>query len=596
MFKAILLDLDDTIYDYKPVHSLALGSVLAELNKEYPEKELHELHKLYESCQRMHQSMTKCTAVSHNKLLTFKKMLEILSIKDSITSEKINPLKMLENYWNVFYSHMKVNSYVTEFLKSCKTYGMKICVLTDFMYENQVEKLERLGLTDLIDLTITSEEVGADKPDPKIFLYALNVLSLRPDEVCMIGDSYEKDIQGALNLGIYAYQLSNTLEMQKTPIIYEKTGYSTFHSFYDLNEHFTSIFESITELIRLSNWFGQRFDLVQAGGGNISVKTLDNKFTIIKSSGVTLSEVTKHNGYSILSNATLNTTSTVFSNTSINVTDVSINVIEATKALKDAKWFSIINKKTKPSIETALHMVLKKYTVHLHPIHVNKFTTMKDGDKILSSIFPNSLIIPYIKPGLDLANYLEKNFINCHEIIFLMSHGLIITANEIERIFELNNEINDTLAKFDPLGSSKLEKYKFTNDISEIHNTIKGKNHVTYCSEVCHTMYRNFVPSTPDTVVYCGKPLIISELSDIYSKNQCESSENPSIVIYKDNVYITSHSLKKCKEIEEVLLSTLLTTVLTLETTHDAGSINQLSKQEIDELVNWDAEKFRMNI
>ena len=49
-------------------------------------------------------------------------------------------------------------------------------------------------------------------------------------------------------------------------------------------------------LASISSFAGNRFDLVQAGGGNSSVK-LDDQQMLIKASGISLSEVKKDKGY-----------------------------------------------------------------------------------------------------------------------------------------------------------------------------------------------------------------------------------------------------------------------------------------------------------
>ena len=59
----------------------------------------------------------------------------------------------------------------------------------------------------------------------------------------------------------------------------------------------------IKELTEVSNYFGQRFDLIQAAGGNSSIK--NGKSMYIKSSGYSLAELDESNGYSIVDNEIL---------------------------------------------------------------------------------------------------------------------------------------------------------------------------------------------------------------------------------------------------------------------------------------------------
>ena len=57
------------------------------------------------------------------------------------------------------------------------------------------------------DCVVGSRDFGRTKPHPEIFLHALALLDVRPEEAAMIGDSYEDDIEGARALGMQAFLL-----------------------------------------------------------------------------------------------------------------------------------------------------------------------------------------------------------------------------------------------------------------------------------------------------------------------------------------------------------------------------------------------------
>lgn len=67
--------------------------------------------------------------------------------------------------------------------------------------------LESLGLTRWLDYVIDSEEVGVEKPDPRIFRLALERSRVSPDEAVYIGDLYSVDVLGARAAGIQAVLL-----------------------------------------------------------------------------------------------------------------------------------------------------------------------------------------------------------------------------------------------------------------------------------------------------------------------------------------------------------------------------------------------------
>ena len=61
---------------------------------------------------------------------------------------------------------------------------------------------QQLGLAPYIDLTITSLEVGTEKPHPGIFLAALERAGVEASQAIYIGDHYDTDIVGAQKVGM----------------------------------------------------------------------------------------------------------------------------------------------------------------------------------------------------------------------------------------------------------------------------------------------------------------------------------------------------------------------------------------------------------
>ena len=63
--------------------------------------------------------------------------------------------------------------------------------------------------------------------------------------------------------------------------------------------------KELEKLIDLSIYAGERFDLIQAGGGNTSVKCHDGRM-IIKASGTLLSDLSESTGYAIVNTRLVN--------------------------------------------------------------------------------------------------------------------------------------------------------------------------------------------------------------------------------------------------------------------------------------------------
>ena len=65
---------------------------------------------------------------------------------------------------------------------------------------------EAFGLAPLLDVLVFSEEAGAAKPEPEIFLRALDELGVEPQAAMFVGDRLETDVQGAANVGMTTVQ------------------------------------------------------------------------------------------------------------------------------------------------------------------------------------------------------------------------------------------------------------------------------------------------------------------------------------------------------------------------------------------------------
>jgi HAD superfamily hydrolase (TIGR01549 family) len=77
-----------------------------------------------------------------------------------------------------------------------------IGIVTNGPKEVQRAKLELLGIDNLVDFVLVSEEFGVSKPDPLIFHEALRLAGVRPEEAIFVGDSAEFDMVGAHAAGI----------------------------------------------------------------------------------------------------------------------------------------------------------------------------------------------------------------------------------------------------------------------------------------------------------------------------------------------------------------------------------------------------------
>ena len=192
-YKGLLLDIDNTLYDYNSTHAIAKQKVLKYCHEKFKFSN-DDITNAYDIARKKVHMELNQTASSHNRLLYFQKMCELL---------KINPLKnslqIYNIYWDTFLENIKPFDGIYELLDKYKGH---ICLVTDLTAHIQYRKIEKLKLDKYCHQIVTSEEAGKEKPHPYMFMQALQKLDLKANEVCMIGDSFKKDIFGATNLGI----------------------------------------------------------------------------------------------------------------------------------------------------------------------------------------------------------------------------------------------------------------------------------------------------------------------------------------------------------------------------------------------------------
>ena len=83
-------------------------------------------------------------------------------------------------------------------------------VITNGPAETQREKLHVTGIVPYLHTFVISGELGVGKPDPGIFLKALESAKVTPEEAVHVGDSLTSDVAGARGIGMYAVWINRT--------------------------------------------------------------------------------------------------------------------------------------------------------------------------------------------------------------------------------------------------------------------------------------------------------------------------------------------------------------------------------------------------
>ena len=195
-YQAVLFDLDNTLYDYNACYRAANDAVFPWLCARTGRARA-ELEALYREAKRRNHIALAGTAASHNRLLYYQRLAELLGLKVFGAADVL-----LNIFWDTFLAAMQPLPGALELLSAIRPRG--ICLVTDMTVEIQYRKIARLGLAPFIDAIVTSEEAGIEKPHPWPFTLALGKLGADPAQACMVGDA-PKDIEGPILLGMDAY-------------------------------------------------------------------------------------------------------------------------------------------------------------------------------------------------------------------------------------------------------------------------------------------------------------------------------------------------------------------------------------------------------
>lgn len=354
--------------------------------------------------------------------------------------------------------------------------------------------------------------------------------------------------------------------------------------------------EALDALIKMSKYAGQRFDLVQAGGGNTSVKFGNQMY--IKASGYLLSELNQNTGHTIVETAMV--TAILDDDEVLAISDKKEKDATASKKLQLAKT----SQGPRPSIETYLHALLYKYTLHVHSISVNMFTSHQNWVQKMEELDAKALCVKYETPGIELALELKKQmnkyqttFGRLPQVIFLQNHGLIISSDNYDDIEAFNEKV--VLAAEQKAGVD-FSRYRDTTKIANCYNRTFGRDDIAYLSEdITITKLLDQIkadtlkkPFSPDGYVFCGYTILnADELSpEGFLEYQEYYFDAPKVIRYNSLIYIMAADLKKAKMIEDVFKNNLLIA-------HALGSELQfLEDGEISYLGNWEAEKYRQKL
>ncbi len=193
MINNVLLDLDDTIFDFHKAEKIALIKVLNQLSISFDERILERYSQINaEQWKLLEQGKLDRQEV---KVRRYKLLFDEIGVYES-------PREATAIYEkNLAVGHYFIDGAEEMLKKLYKIYSLYIT--TNGTVKIQKGRIKSSGIEKYIKGIFTSEEIGFNKPNMKFFDYCFSKIpNFEKDRTVIIGDSISSDIQGGKNAGI----------------------------------------------------------------------------------------------------------------------------------------------------------------------------------------------------------------------------------------------------------------------------------------------------------------------------------------------------------------------------------------------------------
>lgn len=203
--KAITFDLDDTLYDNRPVIKLAEAQFIASLQEQL---------KIALTLDEFNQFKAQCAIedpdIVHD-VITWR-MAAILNLFHSyqLNLDKKH-LQIAQQAMDVFvhYRHqidvdVKVHQLLSELKKQ-----YRLATITNGNVE-----VDQIGLSPYFDFALRAGLEGKSKPEPDLFLKAQSIWQLPADSILHVGDNFATDVLGAYSSNLQTCWLCETDQVE----------------------------------------------------------------------------------------------------------------------------------------------------------------------------------------------------------------------------------------------------------------------------------------------------------------------------------------------------------------------------------------------
>ncbi len=223
-YNCVLLDFDETLVSFKQSEVIAITKVYNKYNIPATEENVQYYHEENEKMWREFEKGKIKKKDMQSK--RFEKVVEKFGLSN-ITGEQMN-----RDYINYLKNSAILFDGAIEFLEDIED-AVTIAIVTNGIEMVQQNRLKLSRVIDFADGVYTSEKMGYNKPDKRIFINALKNLGIENyKKVLVVGDNLHSDIKGGINAGLDTCWVNfeneeNTTNITPTYTVYDYTQLKT---------------------------------------------------------------------------------------------------------------------------------------------------------------------------------------------------------------------------------------------------------------------------------------------------------------------------------------------------------------------------------
>lgn len=188
-YKCVLMDIDDTLFDFMPGNRNAISALMDELGLSSPTV-FEEYQSINHACW---QALER--GEMNQDILHVERFRRFLAEKGRTD----DPEKVADRFAQLLGQQVIPLPHAEETVKSLSE-QLPVILLTNGITVIQKCRMANSPIRHWIERMVISQEVGCSKPDPRIFEIALD--GIDPRDALMIGDGTGSDVLGANNAGV----------------------------------------------------------------------------------------------------------------------------------------------------------------------------------------------------------------------------------------------------------------------------------------------------------------------------------------------------------------------------------------------------------